>query len=706
MKNLTRTYLIALTIIALVIGFSQYLVQNSISEGSSDSRIINISGRQRMLSQKITKASLAMAAANNESEFVKRKNELQKAYDIWTQSHEALQSGSEELLMPVVNNPENILAFFDEIQPNYLSIKKSVESILTVNSLEDTQSELFDLSVQTILANEADFLRLMNDITFEYDSEATERTYELSKTEYILFAIAIMLLLLEGAFIFRPAIRKIQAYTKEILRQGKSLESALQKEEYLNNQAKSIFANVKQGVFLLDQDLMISEFYSKETEFIFDETSLKNMNFLKLLRSRLIKRDLEALEMFTEHLFNPEIREAVVNRLNPVEQVEIFPEKGDAENLDPRYIRISFARIMANEEIQQILVTVVDETDNVLMKKQIEEAEEKNKIESTQLLAILKVDPESLNDFLSDSIDSLNSISEEYEAQQGKDFIELIDYTFNVIHNEKGNATIIGLVMIEKKLHELEDSLVELKNQPTIEGKDFLKIIYVVSETIAILKNMQEMQARIASVYNQPAAKLAPEKNSLLIAKLDAGLKKMSTSNSKLVKLDFVDNGIDISSDYHKSIKDISIQLMRNSIVHGIESPEERIAQGKPATATIQIFMSQNQDNELQLDYCDDGKGLDVKKIVTKAISEKLIDKEELKNITTKDITDLVFQTNFSTSSEVNKYAGRGQGLGLVKSIIDDHQGSFKLGYKKNQFFKMRIVLPQKEQFQLLEKSA
>ena len=104
MKNITRIYLLALGFIGLVIGISQFLIQSSISGNASDSRIINISGRQRMLSQKISKAALAMANADSDNEFIARKKELENAILTFKKSHEGLISGSDELGLTTDNN--------------------------------------------------------------------------------------------------------------------------------------------------------------------------------------------------------------------------------------------------------------------------------------------------------------------------------------------------------------------------------------------------------------------------------------------------------------------------------------------------------------------------------------------------------------------------------------------------------------------------
>ncbi len=697
MSTLSRTYLIALSVIALVIGISQFLVQHSISTGSSDSRTINISGRQRMLSQKITKSSLSMRLSTDSASFSQARSELQSAYELWSKSHLALQKGSMELEIEAVNNSPRILELFGAIQPHYVAMEAAIQELLKARSYVEIGSHDFQKALQVITTNEGKFLKLMNDITFEYDAESTARVRQLSYTEYALFGIALFLLLVEGLFIFRPAMNKIEHYNRELVSQGDTLKKSLAKEEFLNNQARSIFENVRQGMFLLDENLMISEFHSRETEAIFEMESLEHVNFLKLMRPRIVKRDYEALEMFAEQLFNPNIRESVLNRLNPVELLEIFPERGSAENLEPRYIRVSFSRIMREGNIHRILVTALDETENYLMRKQIEEAEERNQEESTQLIAILKVEPVALKEYIESSIGSLSRISLEYEKHKGDDFSSLANFTFQTVHSAKGNATLIGLELIERKLHKVEEGIVELKKRTATEGRDFLKILYQVTDVIGILRNMSEMQEKISSIYHQTTFIVEQDKGNFeqLKRSLESGFEKMCKEANVKAELN-VESGLqEVPISLYGSVKDISVQLIRNSIAHGLESAEDRLVSGKRAEAKVSIQLTQFGDS-LVMEYSDDGRGLDINRILSKALSQKLIEREDIKSLSARDISELIFRGDFSTRNSADMLAGRGQGMALIKTAINKHNGTYKLGFRRGQYFKIRISLPLK----------
>lgn len=175
-----------------------------------------------------------------------------------------------------------------------------------------------------------------------------------------------------------------------------------------------IFSNVNQGFFLIDKDLKISKTYSKSTEGIFEQPEVGGRDFLEFINPRLLPRDREALKVFSKHLFNPKIKDRVLANLNPVESVNIYGD--DSSNnegeIKTKYLKIDFRRIKAdNGVIKEVMVTATDETKEVLLRKEIEENQKKNKQETEQLLNIIKMDPVSLQEFLDRSKQSIEDIN-------------------------------------------------------------------------------------------------------------------------------------------------------------------------------------------------------------------------------------------------------------------------------------------------------
>ena len=250
----------------------------------------------------------------------------------------------------------------------------------------------------------------------------------------------------------------------------KKTQNALKKErdkarflyENIYKQSQVVFENVEQGIFLLNREHKISRLYSKAMEEIFGTKKISGELLVDFMRTLLIPRDLEALEMFMKHLFNPDIDEEVVNQLNPVEQVKIFTESGGMVNT--KYIRLEFTRIENKSgAIQQIMVTVTDETEGVLLQHKLEEADEKKKMEMEQMLSILKIDPALLRGFIVNSRKVLKSISEKYEGHtNAEDLSELLTFTFQIIHNLKGNSIVIGLQILTDRFHKIEDLINKL----------------------------------------------------------------------------------------------------------------------------------------------------------------------------------------------------------------------------------------------------
>jgi len=711
MKNLNRSYIIALLLIAVVIAVGQLLSQSIISKSKEDARIINISGRQRMLSQKISKASLIMFMSNSQKQFDKSKKELTEAIKIWSTSNNALQYGDETLEIYHPTNSKEVKELFSQLTPFYVNIKEAADILLTFNyDPAHAYRVKAGPNVTKILENEDKFLTLMNDITFQYEHEANNKVNNLSSSGYILTIIALMLLVLVGLFIFRPVSKRIQNYTEELIEKEQSLNIAIENERnereqvtYLSKQAQTVFENVEQGIFLLDRNNIISDQHSRSLQKIFDIAEVSGRNFVQLMRPRLIQRDLEALEMFLKHLYNHEIDEEVLQQLNPIEQVEIFTDE-NVGIIKSQFIQAKFSRIIDDERIKNVLVTISDVTASVMLQREVQEAEEKNKKDAIQLVSILKISPKTLQQYLGNVRKKLMEVSVRYEGNKSADNMRnLLNYTFNTIHNLKGNAQLIDLELMVDNFQDIEEIIVSLKQKHKLQGNDFLRILYQIDETDKMAENMLQMLNRIAEIKSEISRETSSnikedESKVRLVDSLKRGLERMAVENDKSVDLDFNYNDETIIPEYYKlSTRDILIQLMRNSLVHGIESEKERLSKGKDLTAKLEVHLQSLKGGSFKLEYKDDGRGIDLDKIKEKAQAKGLYTAQELSSMTDKQLTNIVLQDGFSTLDSAGKYAGMGQGLSLVNSIVQEHHGELVLDSKKDDFFKVGIILPVKD---------
>ena len=140
-------------------------------------------------------------------------------------------------------------------------------------------------------------------------------------------------------------------------------------------------------------------------------------------------------------------------------------------------------------------------------------------------------------------------------------------------------------------------------------------------------------------------------------------------------------------------IGDPLIHIIRNSVDHGIEPPEERVAAGKPATGQLSVSAHQ-AGNQVVITVADDGRGIDSKKIADTALAKGYITPEQLAEMTEEEIINLVFLPGFSTSEEVTDVSGRGVGMDVVRERITALGGQVLLSSVPGEGTTVMIQLP------------
>lgn len=155
--------------------------------------------------------------------------------------------------------------------------------------------------------------------------------------------------------------------------------------------------------------------------------------------------------------------------------------------------------------------------------------------------------------------------------------------------------------------------------------------------------------------------------------KMNRILRDMSKKLSKEVKLKIIGEDTEVDKNIIEHISDPLMHLVRNSIDHGLESSEERIAKGKAEIGTITLE-AKNEGGDVLIIVKDDGKGLDRKKLLTKARENGLINRPE-SDITDKEVFSYIFHPGFSTKEKVTEFSGRGVGMDVVAKNISSVGG-------------------------------
>jgi signal transduction histidine kinase len=256
---LTRLYIIALSCIALLAIIGQILIQYSLQKQQEDSYIINVAGRQRMLSQNICKLSLLIKYSQQNKERENYIRELNNVLSKWETFHNGLCKGNKQLGL-IQQNSDKIQELFFLVNPYFQKMAESARKIIAI-SFEKPFSEELSTDVETILKNEGEFLKGMDNIVLQYQIEAKRKVTFVQKVEIILFALTLLVLLLEGIFIFRPSAIKIRNTIDRLkLMQEELSRTNIELEEKVKKRTEDVF-NKNQELKLKNEEL-----YKKNTD--------------------------------------------------------------------------------------------------------------------------------------------------------------------------------------------------------------------------------------------------------------------------------------------------------------------------------------------------------------------------------------------------------------------------------------------------------
>ncbi|MFN3737313.1 Hpt domain-containing protein [Hydrogenophaga sp.] len=168
-------------------------------------------------------------------------------------------------------------------------------------------------------------------------------------------------------------------------------------------------------------------------------------------------------------------------------------------------------------------------------------------------------------------------------------------------------------------------------------------------------------------------------------------VRQASKETGKQVRLDIVGGHIEMDRGILDRMTAAFEHLLRNGVVHGIESPEARLAQGKPAEGRIEIRLSQAL-NDVSVAFADDGAGLDLQRLREKGLTAGLID--DSVPVDDPRVAQLVFEAGISTAKEVSELAGRGIGMDVVRSEVVALGGRVETASTPGQGTEFTLVLP------------
>lgn len=221
-------YIFALSTVALLAVLGQMVIQWALQQEASDARVINIAGRQRMLSQRLSKAALALEVFPDISSRQQNANELREVVTLWQRSQEGLQHGDVLLGLPGANS-QAVRQLFAAIDPEYRAMLQASFRLLALvnNEYPDTPPNAVLLpEIEAILSAQAPFLQGMDQIVTQYQQEAEEHVIRQRYIEFTLLGLTLLVLFLEGFFVFRPAVQRLRQTIADLLQANERITRA------------------------------------------------------------------------------------------------------------------------------------------------------------------------------------------------------------------------------------------------------------------------------------------------------------------------------------------------------------------------------------------------------------------------------------------------------------------------------------------------
>ncbi len=641
-----------------------------------DAVAINLSGRQRYVSQRVARTLLELESAYNTGKPYDPATlaELRTAANIFQTSMVAFRQGGvvpggdgkPVQLEPVVSERGQVLqASAEAIWTPYFAL---LRPLMLEN---DFKHEQLAAALAYSQAHNLKLLTVANDFVTEAQAIGASRASRLRTIQ----TVGILLSLLNFAYTVFASLRHLFANDRKV--------------EIAQRETAEILGTVKEGLFLLDPQFKIGSQYSASLAKVLGRDIAAGGDFRALMRDMVPETVFIQACDYIDLLFGDRVKEALIGDLNPLTFIEVSVP-GDNGVPARRFLTLHFNRVVDDGKISHLLVTVFDVTVQVELERALVEAKGQTKAEMEVMLDLLKINPGTLNLFLKNAEQVLLEVNEHLKSAGGPlDYRRTVNTIFRKVHTLKGEAATLGLDMFESLAQQFETLLSGLREKGDVSGDDLLALPFPLEEFLQRVAAVRDLTARLAAYHDA----FAPADDSEAFAdNLTALAQRVAEDHGKEVQL-VTDLNL-LTALPHKmrtDLKDITIQLLRNAVTHGIEPALEREGQSKPAAGNIHVSLKPSDTGEYELTLRDDGRGLSPKSIKAELLRSGRYTEEQLSDLDDRQIVMKIFEPGFTTAQKISRDAGHGVGMDVVKHRVEQLGARLRISTRTNVFTQFSI---------------
>jgi len=200
-------------------------------------------------------------------------------------------------------------------------------------------------------------------------------------------------------------------------------------------------------------------------------------------------------------------------------------------------------------------------------------------------------------------------------------------------------------------------------------------------------------QSRVLGELQKSVMKIRMVPVEQLFRRFPRVVRDVAKSRNKEINLEIAGQNTDLDKSILDALGEPLAHLVRNAADHGIETAAERVAAQKPSRGTVRLD-AYHEGDQVVIEISDDGRGLDREKILRRAIECGIVGANDTARLNNSDIINLIFEPGLSTADEVTEISGRGVGLDVVKSAVDNLKGSIELESELGQGTTFRLMVP------------
>lgn len=538
------------------------------------------------------------------------------------------------------------------------------------------------------------------------------------------------------------AYKELYHQQNELIRTG---DSQLLQLNNLLSQIQMILDNIPVGIIVVNQDRLIQPSYSKHMHHLFNMKKISGMFIEDVLYwDDHREKERETLKNWLQLVFDVSHDWDLIGDIGP-DIIEYDSKDGQV------YYRNKYHRIVTEDKVTSLMIYLVDITERVQQEKLIQEQNAEHKFGMEVFSALLnQEDTNDTGDFIYETkkmLESSKKLFATLDSETKK--LPVYDNIFRLMHSIKGLSKTYGMNELASLAHFAEEILNQLRtNEISLEtglyeGTPASEKITEIFETMntllmnaenimqklfrrgtgtltatrsrrrgvkidaekieALMELCESIETENTGTSKQVAEKISLIKNrvkelsfqslDIIYDRLFNIVEEVSVSLNKEAILTISGDKILLSGDTHHLIVSSIIHLLRNSLDHGIEPPDARLAAGKSPVGKINIETTVSKQTITVL-FEDDGSGIAPEAIADKAVEKGLVSREDLQTFTDEDKINLILVPGFSSKDEVDEISGRGVGMDVVHDAMAQLGGAVKIDSKINVCTRFCLTFP------------